>query len=409
MTFFNDKIANRLGGTSFGQTTEIYKFEIIKRAKARAKKKHPELELIDMGVGEPDWMADMQVVLKLCEEAKKIENRWYADNGIVEFQEAAARYLSKIYHVDLNPIENIVHGIGSKSILAMLPICFINPGDIVLTTIPGYPVVATYARYLGGEIFNLPLYEHNQFLPDFKKIPNEILKKSKLLYINYPNNPTGAIATKEFFEETVEFALKNNIIVINDAAYGALTYGNNKPLSFLSIEGALEVGVEVHSLSKAFNMTGWRIGFLAGGELPIRAYATVKDNTDSGQFRAIQKAAIYALEHPEITEKTRAKYSRRLDLLVSALKEIGFDIKKPGGSFFCYVKSPKGIQNGMIFSTATQFSEYLIENYLISTVPWDETGHYLRFSVTFEAQNEDDEIKVISEMKKRLKKLDLIF
>ena len=163
-SFFDDKIAERLGGASFGKSTVIYKFEIIKRAKAAAKKAHPETVLIDMGVGEPDWPADDLVVKALSEEAGKAENRWYADNGIPEFQEAAARYLENVYGLKgLIPSENIIHGLGSKPILAMLPTCFINPGDILLTTVPGYPVTATYTKYLGGEVYNLPLLESNSF------------------------------------------------------------------------------------------------------------------------------------------------------------------------------------------------------------------------------------------------------
>lgn len=409
-SFFDDKIAERLGGINFGKSTVIYKFEIIKRAKAAAKKAHPDIELIDMGVGEPDWPADNLVVKSLSEEAGKPENRWYADNGIPEFQEEAARYLEKVYGITgINPSEQIVHGIGSKPVLAMLPICFINPGDILLTTVPGYPVTATYTKYVGGEVFSLPLLESNSFFPDFSIVPESVLKKAKLLYLNYPNNPTGAVATVEFFKQVVEFARKNNIIVIHDAPYSALTYDGYKPLSFLSVEGAMDVGIEVHSLSKAFNMTGWRIGFVCGNSKAVKVYATVKDNTDSGQFRAIQKAGIQALRHTEITDKTITKYSRRFDLLVSALNQSGFDARKPKGSFYCYVKAPVGTEDGKVFQTATEFSEFLIRESLISTVPWDDAGKYIRFSVTFEADSIQKEIEVINELERRLKKLKLKF
>jgi len=408
--FFDDKISDRLGGENFGKSTVIYKFELIKRAKAAAKKAHPDVELIDMGVGEPDSPADKLVVTALSEEAGKPANRWYADNGIPEFQEAAARYLEKVYGLSgIIPSENIIHGIGSKPILAMLPFCFINPGDILLTTVPGYPVTATYTRYLGGEVFNLPLEESNSFLPDFGIIPEPVLKKARMLYLNYPNNPTGAVANAEFFERVVDFARKNNIVVVNDSAYGALTYDGQRPLSFLSVKGAMDVGMEVHSLSKAFNMTGWRIGFICGNSKAVSAYATVKDNTDSGQFRAIQKAAVQALDHLEITENTAAKYSRRFDMLISALNEAGFDAKKPKGTFFCYVKAPAGTENGKVFNTAAEFSEFLIKESLISTVPWDDAGKYVRFSVTFEADSPEKEKAVIDEMKKRLKVLKLKF
>jgi LL-diaminopimelate aminotransferase len=409
-SFFDDKISERLGGINFGKSTAIYKFELIKRAKAAAKLAHPEINLIDMGVGEPDWPADDVVVKALAEEAGKPENRWYADNGIPEFQEAAAQYLEKVYRLSgLVPSENIIHGIGSKPVLAILPICFINPGDILLTTVPGYPVTGTYTKYLGGEVFNLPLLESNSFLPDLASIPPAILKKAKLMYINYPNNPTGAVANREFFKNVVDFALKNGIIVIHDAAYAALTYDGYKPLSFLSVDGAMEAGLEVHSLSKAFNMTGWRIGFVCGNKKAVKAYATVKDNTDSGQFRAIQKAGIQALRNTDITDRTVEKYSRKFELLVNALKDVGFDAKKPKGSFYCYVKAPAGTDDGKVFNTASEFSEFLITQSLISTVPWDDAGRYVRFSVTFEAESIQKERDVLNEMKERMQKLKFKF
>jgi LL-diaminopimelate aminotransferase len=410
MSFLDDKIAERLGGINFGKSTQIYKFELIKRAKTAAKIAHPDISIIDMGVGEPDWPADPLVIQTLSQEAGKPENRWYADNGIPEFQYAAAQYLQNVYGVHVgNPTENIIHGIGSKPILALIPICFINPGDILLTTVPGYPVSATYTKYLGGEVFNLPLLETNSFLPDLESIPPAILKKTKVLYLNYPNNPTGAAATPEFFKRAVDFALRHGIVIVHDAAYSALTYDGYKPLSFLSIDGAMEVGVEVHSLSKAFNMTGWRIGFICGNSKAVKAYATVKDNTDSGQFRAIQKAAMQAFNHLEITQSTINKYSRRFDLLVHALCELGFKAKKPKGSFYCYVPTPIGTEEGTQFKTAAEFSDYLIRSALISTVPWDDAGAYIRFSVTFEADSIEKENKVIEEMKNRMKKLKLKF
>ena len=389
---------------------EIYKFEKIKRAKAEAKAKHPDIPLIDMSIGEPDKPADTGIVNVLQQEAGRPENRWYADNGIPEFQEAAAIYLKKIYKVkDLNPDENILHGIGSKSILAMLPICLINTKDITLNTVPGYPVAATYTKYVGGEVYNLLLLKENNFYPDFSSIPKDVIKRAKLLYINYPNNPTGQVATEEFFKLVIEFAYKNNIAVVADAAYAAITFDGYKPLSFLSIDGAIEVGVEVHSLSKAFNMTGWRLAFVAGNPKIIKEYGAVKDNTDSGQFRAIQKAGVYALNHPEITQQNCDRYSRRLDLLTKTLQEVGFDAKKPKGTFYCYVSCPKGTKSGTLMKNAEEVSDFLIKEALISTVPWDEAGPYLRFSVTFEADSYSEEKKLIEELKQRLLKLELVF
>jgi LL-diaminopimelate aminotransferase len=198
-------------------------------------------------------------------------------------------------------------------------------------------------------------------------------------------------------------------MVIHDAAYGALTYDGCVPLSFLSTKGAMDVGVEVHSLSKAFNMTGWRMGFVCGNPKAVKAYATVKDNTDSGQFRAIQKAAVQALEHTEITDRTVEKYSRRFTLLVAALNELGFNATKPKGTFYCYVGAPSGAGDGPDFTTAAAASEFLIRNALISTVPWDEAGKFIRFSVTFEANSIQKEIEVIGELKRRIQSVRLRF
>ena len=409
MDFISDKIAERLGGLDFGKKTKIYKFVKIKQAKEDAKINHPERPLIDMGVGEPDKPADSSIVEVLCKEAGKPENRWYSDNGIYEFQEAAVEYLNKIYHLKGLSVDNVIHGIGSKPILALLPLCFINPGDIILTTSPGYPVPATYTQYLQGQVYNLRLQRDNCFYPDFSEIPQQIKNRAKLLYLNYPNNPTGQVGTVEFFESVIEFAIKNNVFVIMDAAYAALTFDGKSPLSFLSVEGAMEIGVEVHSLSKAFNMTGWRLAFVVGNPKIIKAYATVKDNTDSGQFRAIQKAGIYALQHPELTEINSERYSRRFDLLVPVLRELGFDAQKPKGSFYCYVPAPQGTKSGLKFKNAEEVSEFLIREASISTVPWDDAGPYLRFSVTFEANDFEAEKRIVAEIKERLTGLELVF
>lgn len=410
MDFIESLVAKRLGGINFRDSKNSYKFTMIKNAKIEAIGKHQDISLIDMGIGEPDLPADSDVVKILSGEAGKRENRWYADNGIREFNEAASKYLYRVYGLKkIDPSKNIMHGIGCKSILAMLPLCFINCGDISLVTIPGYSVISTYTKYVGGQIYNLPLLESNNFYPDFSNIPDDILRRSKLLYINYPNNPTGQIATKEFYSKVVEFAYKNNIIVVSDAAYSAITFDGYDPLSFLSIDGAEEVGVELHSLSKAFNMTGWRLGFIAGNSKIIEAYGIIKGNTDSGQFRAIQKSGIYALNHLDITRGNCDRYSRRFDLLIPALREAGFSADKPKGTFYCYVNAPKGTESGIKFKNAEQASEYIIKNALISTVPWDDAGAYLRFSVTFEANGYEDEKKIVEDMKNRLINLRLIF
>ncbi|TAN61196.1 LL-diaminopimelate aminotransferase [bacterium] len=401
--------AERIGGKGFGKGTKIYKFEKIKRAKAEAKKANPSMELLDLGVGEPDEMAFPVVVEALKFECAKPENRGYADNGIQELKDAAVKYLEKIYGVTgIDPVKEVIHSIGSKPALAMLPDAFINSGDATLMTIPGYPVLATHTLWNGGRVVSLPLSEENGFLPDLDALTEKELKGAKLLYLNYPNNPTGATATVEFFQKAIEFAKKRKIIIVHDAAYAALSY-DAKPLSFLSVDGAKEVGVEIHSFSKAFNMTGWRLAFLAGNEKVISAFANVKDNYDSGQFIAIQKAGVYALDHTEITEKIAVKYKRRLALMVDALNECGFEAKLPKGSFYLYVRAPKSAKKTVMFENAEEVSEFLIKQAHISTVPWDDCGSYLRFSATFSAKDKEDEFRVIEEMKKRLSALELKF
>jgi LL-diaminopimelate aminotransferase len=408
-TYIQSLFAERLGGRMFGREQKIYKFEKIKRAKRAALAAHPGVELIDFGVGEPDEMAFPGVVQTLQQEAQKPENRGYADNGIQEFKDAAARYLQKVYGVgDINPETEVLHGIGSKPVLAMIPAVFINPGDVTLMTVPNYPVMGTHTRWYGGEVVNLPITEENGFLPDLDSIPTDVKKRAKLLYINYPNNPTGAGATKQFFEKVVAFARDHEIVVVNDAAYAALTYGA-KPLSFLSVAGAKEVGIEIHSLSKAFNMTGWRLSFIAGNERVIAGYGNVKDNYDSGQFKAIQKAGVYALDHPGITAEITEKYERRLKAMIAVLSNMGFNAKMPAGTFYLYVKMPKGLRGGRRFANAEEFSEFLIMEKLISTVPWDDAGSYLRFSATFESKGKADEQRVFEEFKKRMSGLQFEF
>ncbi|GAB6929643.1 LL-diaminopimelate aminotransferase [Paenibacillus sp. JCM 10914] len=409
-TYIQQNFADRIGGANYGKDTAIYKFEKIKRAKVAAKQEHPDVELIDMGVGEPDEMADSGIVAKLAEEASKPENRGYADNGIPEFKEAAVRYLRNVFGVEgIDAATEVVHSIGSKPALAMLPSCFINPGDVTIMTVPGYPVLGTHTKYLGGEVYHIELKKENDFLPDLNAIPDDIARRAKLLYLNYPNNPTGASATVAFFTEVVEWARKNNVIVVHDAPYAALTYDGMKPLSFLSVPGAKDVGVELHSLSKSYNMTGWRIGFVAGNPLVVKAFSDVKDNNDSGQFIAIQKAAAYGLDNPQITEKIAEKYSRRHNMLVEMLNGLGFTAEKPKGSFFLYVEAPKGVKGGRRFESGEDFSQFLIREKLISTVPWDDAGSFVRFSVTFIASGEEEEKRVIAEIRSRLSDVEFEF
>jgi LL-diaminopimelate aminotransferase len=406
--YFQKLFAQRVGGENYGKGTAIYKFEKIKRAKRRALAEHPERPLIDFGIGENDEMAPEPVRAVMAREINRPENRGYADNGIAAYREAAARFMRRNFGVELDPAKEINHCIGSKTALAMLPAAFINPGDITLLTVPGYPVAGTHTKYYGGTVYSLPLVAQNDFLPDLDSIPADVRARSKLLVLCYPNSPTGKVATRDFYRRVIDFAVKNQVVVIQDAAHVMLTY-EGEPLSFLSVPGAKDVGVEVHSMSKAFHMIGWRLGWVCGHERIVQAFADVKDNSDSGQFMAIQMAGAAALDNPAIPRQVREKYQRRCRKLVEVLKGSGFDCRMPGGTYFVYAKSPKGVAGGPTFETAEAASQYLIAEHSISTVPWDDAGAYLRFSVTYEAADEAAEDALMAATAGRLAKIQPVF
>ncbi len=405
--WFQNLFADRIGGANYGKSNEIYKFEKIKRAKRQAMAEHPERQLLDFGIGENDDMADVSVRASMKSEVDKVENRGYADNGIANYKEAAAAFMQQRFGVTLDPVTEVCHCIGSKPAYAMLPACFINPRDVTLITAPGYPVAGTWTRYLGGEVHRLLLKKENGLFPDLDGIPDEIKKRAKLLVINYPNSPTGAVATRDFYRRVVDFAQKNQIVVVQDAAHILLSY-QGEPLSFLQVDGAKEVGVEVHSMSKGFNMIGWRMGFVAGHAKIVQAYADVKDNSDSGQFMATQHAAAAALRNPSIPIAIKVKYERRLRKLVAALQATGFQCEMPGGTYFLYTASPKGAGERS-FANAEEASQYLIHDQSVCCVPWDDAGAFLRFSVTYIAKDEAEEDALMAETATRLKGMHLRF
>jgi len=406
--YFQQLFAQRIGGAQYGKGTEIYKFEKIKRAKRKALADFPQRKLLDFGIGENDEMAPAGVRQVMAQEINLPRNRGYADNGIAEFKEAAARLMQREFGVMLDPATQVNHCIGSKTALAMLPAVFINPGDVTLMTVPGYPVAGTHTRYYGGDVFRLPLLAKNDFFPDLDAIPVDILRRTKLLVLNYPNSPTGRVATREFYQRVIEFAQKYSLVVVQDAAHMMLTY-DSPPLSFLQVPGALDVGVEVHSLSKGWHMIGWRIGWVCGNERIVRAFADVKDNCDSGQFGAIQRAAAAALDDPEIPRAVRAKYHRRLTKLVAVLRQCGFQCQVPGGTYFLYTPAPSGIRGGQRFDSAEAASQYLITQHSICTVPWDDAGPFLRLSVTYEAADEAAEDALMAETQRRLQQIGFEF
>jgi LL-diaminopimelate aminotransferase len=406
--YFQSLFAERIGGVNYGKGTEIYKFERIKRAKRKALAHHPERLLIDFGIGENDSLASEKVRRAMEVEINKLENRGYADNGISEYKEAVARFMQRKFSVQLNPDTQINHCIGSKPAFAMLPACFINPGDITLMTVPGYPVAGTHTRYYGGDVIRLPLFQENSFFPDLNSVPDSVFEKTKLLVLNYPNSPTGKTATAEFYSKVVALAKQKNFVVIQDAAHVLLSF-NGAPRSFLQTPGAIDVGVEVHSMSKGFDMIGWRIGWVCGNSRIVSAFADVKDNSDSGQFMAIQKAAIVALDDESIPLSINQKYKRRLMKLVGILRQCGFQCDMPEGTYFLYAKSPTGTKNGNVFAKAEDATQFLIENCGIVTVPWDDAGPHLRFSVTYQAIDEFAEDQLMHATLARLTQAGLIF
>ena len=391
--YFQQLFADRIGGAQYGKMAE-----------------HPERRLLDFGIGENDGMAPEPVRRAMADEINKPENRGYADNGPPAFKQAVARFMHREYGVELDPPGEINHCIGSKSGLAILPAAFINPGDVTLMTVPGYPVAGTLTTYYGGVGYKLPLLAENDFLPDLESIPADVRAKAKLLVLCFPNSPTGRTAPPEYYERAIAFARKHEIVIVQDAAHAQLSY-DRAPNSFLAIPGAKDVGVEMHSMSKGFDMIGWRLGWLCGNERIVRAFADVKDNCDSGQFLAIQKAAIAGLDDPEIPRRIRAKYERRLQKLVAVLQRCGFQCEMPGGTYFLYTRAPRAFASGgpgggsISFDNAEGVSQYLITEQSICTVPWDDAGPFLRFSATYEAADEAAEDALMAETEARLNSL----
>ena len=406
--YFQELFADRIGGLGYGKGNEIYKFEKIKRAKRKALSDFPDRSLLDFGIGENDSMADIKVRDQMAIEVNRPENRGYMDNGLSEYKQAVSRFMKREFQVDLDAETQINHCIGSKTAYSMLPACFINPGDITMMTVPGYPVAGTHTKYYGGTVYRLPLLAENHFYPDFSQVTDETWERTKMLVVNYPNSPTGQVATSEVYAELVELAHKHKFVVVQDAAHILLSF-RGKPLSFLQTPGAMDVGVEVHSMSKGFDMIGWRIGWVCGNATIVQAFSDVKDNCDSGQFGAVQRAAITGLDSPDIPKRINTKYRRRLEKLVACLRDCGFTCEVPGGSYFLYTKTPKGIKGGPLFANAEEASQYFITQHSMVTVPWDDAGSFLRFSVTYEANDEAGEDRMMAETRRRIGSLSLVF
>jgi len=386
-----DCISERLGGALFEKESG-YKFEFIKQAKKVFLQNNPTIPLIDFGIGEPNDLAPQCAIDTLKTYCSDWQYGGYADNGADFFKASVCEYMQTLFNVNTLNSQNILPILGIKSGLCLLAGTLINPGDLVAYTTPGYGVFATQTKYFGGKLLSLKLSQGNNFLPNLNAL-NEATKESiKILVLNYPNNPTGAIAPRAFFEEVVQQALKYHWIVIQDAAYSALSF--ETPISILEIPRANECCVELHSMSKGFNMTGWRLGWLCGNEIIVKACAMYKNNCDSGQFLAIQKAASEALKSANTwLPHLRNKYQRRLNDLSAILKAFGFQPNVSKAGFFLYVNAPKKVistktGNCFEFPTAEACCHWLLNTLGIVVVPWDDCGAFLRFSVTFRTENE---------------------
>jgi len=356
-----------------------YLFVEIDKAKREARKQGRDL--IDLGIGDPDLPTPGNIIEKLYQASKDPRNHKYAlDQGMPVLRQAIADWYKRRFNVDLNPETQILPLIGSKEGIAHMPLAFVNRGEYVLSPNPSYPPYRGSAILSDGKVQDMPLLEKNNFLPDFKKIPLPARKKAKLMFLNYPNNPTGAIADAEFYRKAIDFASKYNIIIAHDAAYSEMSYDGYKPMSFLEVEGAKDTGVEFHSLSKTYNMTGWRIGWVCGNAQVVSGIAKVKSNIDSGIFSAIQIAGLEALSGPqEHIQKMRAIYQERRDVLCAGLKSIGWNFLKPEAAFYVWVSVPKGYDS-------RGFAALLLEKCDIVVTPGVGFGKcgegYIRFALT---------------------------
>ncbi len=328
-------------------------------------------DVINLGQGNPDQPTPTHIIQALQEAAENPQNHKYSPfRGIAELRQAAADFYKREYDVEINPDTEVAILGGTKIGLVELPLAVLNPGDTMLLPDPGYP------DYLSGVVLGdvnfevLPLFAENHFLPDYDALPKEVKEKAKLLYLNYPNNPTGGTATLEFFEETVRFAKEHNIIVLHDFAYGAIGFDGNKPISFLQANGAKEVGIEMYTLSKTYNMAGWRIGFAVGNADLIAAINLIQDHLFCSQFPAIQQAAAIALtSSQECADELRATYERRRNVLIEEAHRIGWQVTAPKGSFFAWLPVPLGF-------TSEQFADILLDKADIAVAAGNGFGQY---------------------------------
>ena len=336
-----------------------------------AKAKAAGVDVISLGMGDPDRPTPHHIVESLKSAADDPKtHRYPVYQGTLAFRQAVANWYGKSRGVELDPVSEVVALIGSKEGLAHISQCYVDPGDYNLVPAPGYPVYGIGTTLAGGEVYPMPLLASNRFLPDLDAIPVDVANRAKLMFLNYPNNPTGAVAPREFFADVVAFAREYDIIVCHDAAYSEVAFDGYRPLTFLEIDGAKEVGIEFHSLSKTYNMTGWRLGWAAGHPQVIEALARIKSNIDSGVFTAVQHAGIAALEGPQDCVATMQRvYAERRDAVVEGLRELGWNIEKPQATIYVWVPVPQGY-------TATEFASLVLEETGVVITPGVGYGEY---------------------------------
>lgn len=335
------------------------------------EKKAKGVDVISLGIGDPDQATPTHICAEAARQLYKQENHRYPSSvGMLSFRNAVAQWYARRFGVELDPESEVVSLIGSKEGIAHISWCYVNPGDTVLVPDPGYPVYAGGTILAGGEPYPLPLLPENAFLPRLEEVPTAVAKRAKILFLNYPNNPTAGVASKEFFMEAVSFAREFDILICHDAAYTEIAYDGYRPPSFLQVQGAKEVGIEFGSVSKPYNMTGWRCGWAAGKRDAIDCLGRLKSNIDSGVFQVVQHAAIAGLtgSQENLTE-VNALYKARRDIAVNALREMGWPVEPPKASFYLWLPVPKNF-------TSESFAEELIEKAGVVVTPGTGYGKY---------------------------------
>lgn len=360
-----------------------YLFVEIDRKKREAAARG--VDIINLGIGDPDLPTPAPIVRALAEAARNPVNHRYPESeGLDKFRQAVADWYRRRFGVELSPAKEVLSLIGAKEGIGHLPLALVNPGEVVLIPDPAYPVYRAGTIFAGGEPYIMPLRRENAFLPDLNAIPESIRRRARLMFINYPNNPTGAVAPLSFYQEVVEFAHRHQIIVAQDNTYSEIAYDGYRAPTLFEVPGAKEVGVEFHSLSKTFNMTGWRIGFIVGRREVVEALRQIKSNLDSGAFQAIQEAGIVALSlADEIGAKNNKVYQKRRDILLKGLRKGGLEVEAPKATFYVWPRVPSGY-------TSSDFVSTLIDRAGIACIPGNGFGAegegYVRFALTADAK-----------------------